>query len=55
MRARSFDDLYREAEQHEDYWVAGLVYDFTEALSRRMEEQGVSRTELARRLGTSQA
>jgi transcriptional regulator with XRE-family HTH domain len=55
MKTRSFDELYREAEQHDDYWVAGLVHDFTETLSRRMEEQGLSRADLARRLGTSQA
>jgi transcriptional regulator with XRE-family HTH domain len=55
MKPKTFADLYREAEKHDDYWVAGLVHDFTEALGRRMEEEGVSRAELARRLGTSQA
>jgi transcriptional regulator with XRE-family HTH domain len=55
VTAKTFADLYREAEKHDDYWVAGLIHDFTEALARRMEEQGVSRAELARRLGTSQA
>jgi transcriptional regulator with XRE-family HTH domain len=55
MKAKSFTDLSREAERHDDYRVAGLVTEFTECLSRRMEEHGVSRTELARRLGTSQA
>jgi len=55
MKARTFADLYAEAERHDDYWVAGLVHDFTEALVQRMEEQGVSRALLARRLGTSQA
>ena len=55
MNARTFDDLYREAERHDDYQLALLVHDFTEALVRRMEEQGMSRAELARRLGTSHA
>lgn len=55
MKPKSFADLYREAEQHDDYWVAGLVHDFTEALCMRMDQQGVSRAELARRIGTSQA
>jgi transcriptional regulator with XRE-family HTH domain len=55
MKPKTFADLYRVAEKHDDYWVAGLVHDFTEALARRMEEEGVSRAELARRLGTSQA
>jgi transcriptional regulator with XRE-family HTH domain len=55
MKAKTFADLYEEAERHDDYWVAGLVHDFTESLVQRMEEQGVSRALLARRLGTSQA
>lgn len=55
MKSRTFDDLYRDAERHDDYILARLVHDFTEALVRRMEEQGMSRAELARRLGTSQA
>ena len=38
-----------------EYWEEGAVLDFTEALYIAMEEQGVTRAELARRLGTSQA
>jgi transcriptional regulator with XRE-family HTH domain len=55
MKPRTFDDLYREAEGHDDYPLALLVHGFTEALVRRMELQGLSRAQLARRLGTSQA
>ena len=55
MTPKAFDDLYREAETHEDYWVAGAVHEFTEALCRRMDEQRLSRVDLARRLGTSPA
>ncbi|MCX6374328.1 MAG: helix-turn-helix transcriptional regulator [Actinobacteria bacterium] len=33
----------------------GAILDFTEALYTAMEDQGVTRAELARRLGTSQA
>ena len=55
MEPRTFDDLYAEAETHDDYWLAGLVHDFTENLFVRMEEKSVSRAELARRLGTSAA
>ncbi len=54
-KARSFDDLYREAEAHDDYWLAGVVQTFTEEVFRWMEEQEVSRAELARRMGTSPA
>ena len=51
----TFDDLFRQAEGHEDYWVAGTVQDFTEELFGLMEREGVSRPELARRIGTSPA
>lgn len=55
MQPKSFDDLYQEAEAHEDYWVAGLVQGFTEEVFRLMESRDISRSELARRLGTSPA
>lgn len=55
MKRRSFDELYQEAEQTEEFWVAGAILELTEEVVRRMEEQGVSRSELARRLGTSPA
>ena len=55
MKRRSFDELYQEAEQAEEFWVAGAILELTEEVVRRMSEQGVSRSELARRLGTSPA
>ncbi len=55
MKPTSFDELYREAESHDDYWIAGTIQEFTEELSRRMEEEKISRGDLARRLGTSPA
>jgi transcriptional regulator with XRE-family HTH domain len=55
MKPRSFAELYREAEQHEDYWLAGPILVFTESVVREMERQGITRTELARRLGTTPA
>lgn len=55
MKPNSFQDLYRDAEGHDDYWIAGAVQDFTEAIFQRMESEGMSRSELARRLGTSPA
>lgn len=54
-KIESFDNLYREARKHDDYWIAGVVDDVTEALCQRMEEADISRSELARRLGTSPA
>lgn len=37
------------------YWHEGAVIEFTEDLCRFMEEKGISRAELARRMGTSRA
>ncbi len=55
MKAKNFDDLYKRAEGHDDYWLAGTVQEFTEEIFRLMEREEVSRSELARRLGTSPA
>ena len=53
-------DSWYEAQRAEfdndpDYWAEGLKLDFAEEVGRLMEEQKVSRAELARRLGTSPA
>jgi transcriptional regulator with XRE-family HTH domain len=55
MSERTFTQLFDEARGMPEYWEEGAVLDFTEALHDAMEEQGTTRTELARRLGTSQA
>jgi transcriptional regulator with XRE-family HTH domain len=47
--------LLAEARTSVDYWVDGPITDFIEDVWRLMEEQKVSRAELARRLGTSRA
>ena len=55
MQPQTFRELFKEAERHEDYWVAGAILAFTEDLTRVMEREGVSRAELARRLGATPA
>lgn len=50
-----WDRMFKEAEQTVDYWLEGAILEFTMDLGRLMDEQGVSRAELARRLGTSRA
>ena len=55
MSEPSFREFFRKAEQSLNYWVEGALIDFTEELCRVMEERGVTRAELARRLGTSPA
>ena len=50
-----FRRFVQEAESSVDYWVDGPITEFIEDIWRLMEEQKVSRAELARRLGTSRA
>jgi hypothetical protein len=42
MKPQSFAELFERAEEHEDYWVAGAILEFTEAVVREME-RGVRR------------
>src|SRR5436305_6534045 len=55
MKPKSFPELFEQAEQHDDYWVAGTILEFTEGVVREMKRQGVTRTELAKRLGATPA
>jgi antitoxin component HigA of HigAB toxin-antitoxin module len=50
-----YRDFIARAEASPEYWNAVAAYEFVRELERRMEEQGVSRAELARRLGSSKA
>lgn len=54
-RSLSFDDLFIRVEQDPAYWVDRAILSFTDELARVMEDQQVSRAELARRIGSSQA
>ena len=47
-----YRQFFKEAEASPDYWHGAAVVDFTVDLCRLMEEQNVSRAELARRIGT---
>ena len=53
MKKIDFKGLFTEARKDHAYWVEGAILEFTEDMVNRMEEQGVSRSELARRIGTS--
>lgn len=55
MKAQTFPELLKRAEEHDDYWLAGAILEFTEDVVREMDRQGISRTELARRLGSTPA
>jgi transcriptional regulator with XRE-family HTH domain len=53
--AKLWREMVEEAEKSVEFWAAGPIVQFTEDVCRLMEEQGISRAELARRLGTSRA
>ena len=55
MKKPDFKSLFTEARKDYAYWVEGTILEFTEDMVSRMEEQGVSRSELARRIGVSPA
>ena len=55
MKKESFKELFKEGKERKTYWVGSLILDFTEGLHKIMEANGVSRSELARRLGVSPA
>ena len=50
-----FRRFVQEAQSSVNYWVDVPITEFAEDVWRLMEEQKVSRAELARRLGTSRA
>lgn len=50
-----FNQMAAEARKSVGYWAEMPVVEFTEDICRLMDEQGVSKAELARRLGTSRA
>jgi len=50
-----YRQFFAEAEASPDYWNAVAAHEFVRELERRLEEQGISRAELARRLGSSKA
>ena len=55
MKKKSFKELFDQAKERDTYWVTSLILDFTEGLHKMMEANGVSRSELARRLEVSPA
>lgn len=55
MARTSFRTLSEEARKHDDYWVELAILEIGEKVTQRMAELGLSRAELARRLGTSPA
>ena len=54
MTEPSFRQLLDDDRRMPEFWEEGTIITFTEALSVAMADQGITRTDLARRLGTSQ-
>jgi transcriptional regulator with XRE-family HTH domain len=52
---RSFRGLSEEAQKHPGFHKELAILEFTEELWRIMQEEGVTATELGRRIGSSQA
>jgi len=50
----SFSDLIEDAKTRDDYWIEDAVLGFTMQLHEEMQKQGLTRTELANRIGASQ-
>ena len=55
MTRKTMRELFEEAEKHPDFHKELAILEFTEELWRVMREQGVTGTELGRRIGSSQA
>jgi len=55
MKKKSFKELIDEAKGRDTYWATSMILDFTEGLHKIMEANGVTRSDLARRLGVSPA
>jgi transcriptional regulator with XRE-family HTH domain len=52
---RSYLELTEKLDSDPGYWVESMRFDFVEEVERIMEERGVTRAELARRLNSSPA
>jgi len=55
MKKKSFKDLFDKAGQRDTFKTAKIILDFTEGLYGLMQENKISRVELAKRLGSSPA
>ena len=52
---RWYQELSERFDKDPKYWVESMRFDFVEEVERMMEDRGVSRAELARRLDASPA
>lgn len=55
MGTQSFRELLEEARKSDAYWEERAVLDFTQVVYARMQRLGLTKSQLAERLGTSPA
>ncbi len=55
MSQVKYSKMLSDAKKSVEYWTEFAILGFTEELARLMAEKNVSRTELAKRIGSSQA
>ena len=52
---KNFAQVVEKARKHDEYWLAGVMIEFTEMVCKFMEEQKMTRTDLAKKLDVSSA
>lgn len=55
QNAERYGELFARAEASPEYWSEVAAHELIREIEARMDRQGVSRAELARRLGSSKA
>jgi transcriptional regulator with XRE-family HTH domain len=55
MSTRSFREIFAQPRQTDSYWEKRAALDFTESVYQRMTALGLTKSQLAERLGTSPA
>ena len=51
--SQSFKQLFEEMAQTDEFWVEDVITEFTNSIYKAMDEQGITKVELAKRLNTT--
>jgi len=52
---KSFSELLQEAKSNTEFWLQGAIVDFTEDVVRRMNEESITRAQLAEKINVNPA
>ncbi|MGI8739492.1 MAG: helix-turn-helix domain-containing protein [Gammaproteobacteria bacterium] len=55
LKETRYSDFLREARESNEYWTEAAIFDFTNDLALLIKENNMTRTQLAQRIGSSQA